>query len=96
MWGGHTHDATVGTEADLQQRQYTGLPQYLVNSQNAPFSQSFPANPAEAPPTHSKNELACDYVGQTEAAKNYGLMCMFLLRRTGNSSATTVVLNFER
>ena len=44
----------------------------------------------------SNNEFACDYVGQTETAKNYGLMRMFLLRRTGNSSATTVVLDFER
>jgi class 3 adenylate cyclase len=249
VWDGHTHDTDVGTEADLQQWQYTGLPQYLVNSQNASFSQSFSASPAEASPTRSNtkqhgreskamlfadvkgfsklgdatlpafvehimgrlakvtaqhnhqlhsintwgdgvfavfndvaaaaecalamqeimagidrtalglpeelalriglhlgpvyltldpitlretaigahvsraariepvtpegcvyvtetfaavlaigshNEFACDYVGQTEAAKNYGLMRMFLLRRTGNSSATTVVLNFER
>lgn len=44
----------------------------------------------------SNNEFACDYVGQTEAAKNYGLMRMFLLRRTENSNATTVVLDFER
>lgn len=44
----------------------------------------------------SKNEFACDYVGQTETAKNYGLMRMFLLRRTEDSDATTVVLDFER
>lgn len=43
----------------------------------------------------SKNEFACDYVGQTETAKNYGLMRMFLLRRTEDSNATTVILNFE-
>ncbi|MEQ9106880.1 MAG: hypothetical protein RLO04_05400 [Limnobacter sp.] len=44
----------------------------------------------------SNNEFACDYMGQTETAKNYGLMRMFLLRRTENSSATTAVLDFER
>ncbi|MBU0542007.1 MAG: adenylate/guanylate cyclase domain-containing protein [Gammaproteobacteria bacterium] len=43
----------------------------------------------------SNNQFACDYVGQTEAAKNYGLMRMFLLRRTEDRNATTVVLNFE-
>jgi len=44
----------------------------------------------------SKHEFACDYVGQTQAAKSYGVMRMFLLRRTENSDATTVVLDFER
>lgn len=42
------------------------------------------------------NAFACDYVGQTETAKNYGSMRMFLLRRTENSSATTMVLDFEK
>ncbi|MGC2203105.1 MAG: adenylate/guanylate cyclase domain-containing protein [Stellaceae bacterium] len=31
---------------------------------------------------HNADEFTCDYVGMTEAAKNYGPMRMFLLRRT--------------
>jgi class 3 adenylate cyclase len=31
---------------------------------------------------HNAAEFACDYVGMTEAAKHYGAMRMFLLRRT--------------
>ena len=31
---------------------------------------------------HNAAEFTCDYVGMTEAAKNYGPMRMFLLRRT--------------
>lgn len=40
--------------------------------------------------------FACDYVGQTQAAKNYGTMRMFLLRRSQNSNITTVVFDFEQ
>ena len=249
VWDGHTHEATAGTEADLQQWKHTGLPQYWVNSQQATSSEHLQASPALSPPTgcdtaqhgreskamlfadvkgfsqlsdaalpvfveqilgrlakvtdqHHKqlhsintwgdgifavfnqatsaaecalamqecmglidrpalglpedlslriglhlgpvyltldpitqretaigahvsraariepvtpegcvyvtetfaavlamgshNEFACDYVGQTETAKNYGLMRMFLLRRTEDSTATTMVLDFER
>ena len=35
----------------------------------------------------SSKRFVCDYVGYTSAAKNYGRMRMFLLRRTTSSRA---------
>ena len=45
---------------------------------------------------HNAAEFACDYVGNTEMAKHYGRLRMFLLRRAGDGEGPPVLGDIER
>ena len=45
---------------------------------------------------HNADQFACDYVGNTEMAKHYGRLRMFLLRRGGDSKGPPVLGDIER
>ena len=45
---------------------------------------------------HNGDQFACDYVGNTEMAKHYGRLRMFLLRRAGDNKGPPVLGDIER
>jgi class 3 adenylate cyclase len=45
---------------------------------------------------HNADQFACDYVGNTEMAKHYGRLRMFLLRRADNREGPPVLGDIER
>jgi class 3 adenylate cyclase len=45
---------------------------------------------------HNADQFACDYVGNTEMAKKYGRLRMFLLRRGGDGKGPPVLGDIER
>jgi class 3 adenylate cyclase len=45
---------------------------------------------------HNASQFACDYVGNTEMAKHYGRLRMFLLRRAGDGKGPPVLSDIER
>ena len=45
---------------------------------------------------HNAGEFSCDYVGNTEMAKHYGRLRMFLLRRAGDGKGPAVLGDIER
>jgi class 3 adenylate cyclase len=45
---------------------------------------------------YNAKEFACDYVGYTEAAKHYGRLRMFLLRRSEHGDGPVVLADLER
>jgi len=45
---------------------------------------------------HNATEFSCDYVGNTEMAKHYGRLRMFLLRRAGDGKGPAVLGDIER
>ncbi|MFZ0905365.1 MAG: adenylate/guanylate cyclase domain-containing protein [Mycobacterium sp.] len=45
---------------------------------------------------HNAGQFACDYVGNTEMAKHYGRLRMFLLRRAGDGKGPPVLGDIER
>jgi class 3 adenylate cyclase len=45
---------------------------------------------------HNADQFACDYVGNTEMAKHYGRLRMFLLRRGGDAKGPPVLGDIER
>jgi len=45
---------------------------------------------------HNAAEFSCDYVGNTEMAKHYGRLRMFLLRRAGDGKGPPVLGDIER
>ena len=45
---------------------------------------------------HNADRFACDYVGNTEMAKHYGRLRMFLLRRAGDGKGPPVLGDIER
>jgi class 3 adenylate cyclase len=45
---------------------------------------------------HNAGQFSCDYVGNTEMAKHYGRLRMFLLRRAGDGKGPAVLGDIER
>jgi hypothetical protein len=45
---------------------------------------------------HNAGQFSCDYVGNTEMAKHYGRLRMFLLRRAGDGKGPPVLGDIER
>jgi class 3 adenylate cyclase/tetratricopeptide (TPR) repeat protein len=45
---------------------------------------------------YNAGQFSCDYVGNTEMAKHYGRLRMFLLRRSGDSKGPAVLGDIER
>jgi class 3 adenylate cyclase len=45
---------------------------------------------------HNADQFSCDYVGNTEMAKHYGRLRMFLLRRAGDGKGPPVLGDIER
>ena len=45
---------------------------------------------------HNAGQFSCDYVGDTEMAKHYGRLRMFLLRRAGDGQGPAVLGDIER
>ena len=45
---------------------------------------------------HNAGQFSCDYVGNTEMAKHYGRLRMFLLRRAGDGQGPAVLGDIER
>jgi hypothetical protein len=45
---------------------------------------------------HNAAQFSCDYVGNTEMAKHYGRLRMFLLRRAGDGKGPPVLGDIER
>jgi class 3 adenylate cyclase len=45
---------------------------------------------------HNAEQFSCDYVGNTEMAKHYGRLRMFLLRRAGDGKGPPVLGDIER
>jgi hypothetical protein len=45
---------------------------------------------------HNAGQFSCDYVGNTEMAKHYGRLRMFLLRRAGDGKGPPVLGHTER
>jgi hypothetical protein len=45
---------------------------------------------------HNAGEFSCDYVGNTEMAKHYGWLRMFLLHRAGDGKGPPVLGDIER
>jgi class 3 adenylate cyclase len=45
---------------------------------------------------HNADRFSCDYVGNTEMAKHYGRLRMFLLRRAGDAKGPPVLGDIER
>lgn len=45
---------------------------------------------------HNAGQFSCDYVGNTEMAKHYGRLRMFLLRRAGDGKGPSVLGDIER
>jgi Adenylate and Guanylate cyclase catalytic domain len=45
---------------------------------------------------HNAGQFCCDYAGNTEMAKHYGRLRMFLLRRAGDSKGPAVLGDIER
>jgi class 3 adenylate cyclase len=45
---------------------------------------------------HNADQFSCDYVGNTEMAKHYGRLRMFLLRHTGDGKGPPVLGDIER
>jgi class 3 adenylate cyclase len=45
---------------------------------------------------YNADEFSCDYVGNTEMAKHYGRLRMFLLRRAGDAKGPAVLGDIER
>ena len=45
---------------------------------------------------HNAGEFSCDYAGNTEMAKHYGRLRMFLLRRAGDGKGPPVLGDIER
>jgi hypothetical protein len=44
---------------------------------------------------HNAGQFSCDYVGNTEMAKHYGRLRMFLLRR-GDGNGPSAMVDIER
>jgi class 3 adenylate cyclase len=45
---------------------------------------------------YNADQFSCDYVGNTEMAKHYGRLRMFLLRRAGDGKGPAVLGDIER
>jgi adenylate cyclase len=45
---------------------------------------------------HNADQFSCDYVGNTEMAKHYGRLRMFLLRRVRDGKGPAVLGDIER
>ena len=45
---------------------------------------------------YNAGQFSCDYVGNTEMAKHYGRLRMFLLRRAGDGKGPAVLGDIER